>query len=148
MDNVLNWLENYKAFDNYVSIVKLENKIGQKHAVLLEAEKDNNFLEITLTDPLSEKDSEFKIQLNTLQESMTHKITNEVQIIYKGCQDKDYGTCADMCLIMLQEIIETSPSVDYSAINLIEQQHPAQKHPAQMLADIIGDGIVPCAGFE
>lgn len=104
-DNILHWLENPNIFNQYASVVKIENTTGQKHAILLHAKKENNKILLTLIDPLSEEDSIFKDELKKLAYSLQQNRI-DVEIIYSGKQDKDYGTCADICLIMLQEFIE------------------------------------------
>ena len=62
---------------------------------------------ITLIDPLSEKESIFKTEITNLA-YLFHKQGTVVQVIYSGRQDKDYGTCGDISLIMLQELIENT----------------------------------------
>ncbi len=73
---------------------------------MLYAKQENNIVRITLIDPLSQEDTEFSAQINALNSTLNNQKQSHVQIIYAGCQDKDHGTCGDMSLIMLQDIIE------------------------------------------
>lgn len=120
-DNILDWLANQNTSSQYASLVKVENAIGQKHAILVYTKQNNNQTEITLIDPLSQEDTEFAEQLNVLKAVLNNKALHQVRIIYAGCQDRDYGTCSDMCLIMLQELIEKSVNSYYSYSNYLEQ---------------------------
>jgi len=58
---------------------------------------------------MSEEDSVFKSEITNLA-NLFHQQGAIVQVIYSGKQDKDYGTCGDISLIMLLELIENSTS--------------------------------------
>jgi hypothetical protein len=91
---------------HYGALIGVENELGNKHAILLHASRiKGNLIKITLTDPLAEQDSVFKAEIKKLAHSLQQEEVN-AEIIYSGRQDKDYGTCADISLIMLQELIE------------------------------------------
>lgn len=120
LNNILNWSVNKNTFGQYATIVKIENNAGKKHAILLHAKQEDNTIEITLIDPLSQENSEFIVQLNTLKTTLSNQISHQVQIVYEGCQDKDYGTCGDMCLIMLQELIEQTANIPTIGNNFLD----------------------------
>jgi hypothetical protein len=116
----LNWLAYQNTSNQYASIVKVENVSGKKHAILLHVIQGNDTLHINLTDPLSEEDSTFKLEITNLAQSL-HQEGATIEVVYSGKQDKDYGTCADICLIMLQELIGTS--INTSCSHYLEQNH-------------------------
>ena len=60
-----------------------------------------------MIDPLSEESSTFKSEIANLT-YLFYQQGTVVQIIYSGRQVKDYGTCGDISLIMLQELIENA----------------------------------------
>jgi hypothetical protein len=92
--------------NEFFSIVTVTNDENKKHAILLHAKQEGNSLQITLIDPLSQEDTAFSAQINALKNTLNNQKQCHVQIIYAECQDKDHGTCGDMSLIMLQDIIE------------------------------------------
>ena len=55
--------------------------------------------------------------INALKNTLSNQKQHHVQIIYAGCQDKDHGTCGDMSLIMLQEVIEQASNKPTVSIN-------------------------------
>lgn len=97
----MNWLANQNTSSQYASLVKIENAIGQKHAILLHAKQKDHRTEITLIDSFSKEDSMFKIEIEKLAQSFNQKEAT-IKTVYSGRQDKDYGTCGDMSLIMLE----------------------------------------------
>ena len=100
---------------HYGALIKIENEIGNKHAVLLYASKVQNQVVITITDPLSNEDSTFKSELEKLAQSL-HEQGTIVDVMYSGRQNKDYATCADMSLIMLQELVELEANMIHKKV--------------------------------
>jgi hypothetical protein len=75
-----------------------------------------------LIDPLSEKESIFKSEITNLAQSL-HQEGRNIEVVYSGRQDENYGICADMSLIMLQELIEqyaNKPILDYHKQTIID----------------------------
>ena len=119
---------------------------------MLHATHKNNGVQITLIDPLSQEDTEFSVQINALKNALSNQKQYHVQIIYTGYQHKDYGTCGDMCLIMLQELIEKPVNktitsvgneiiidqyVDIEQINNISPIFDYDHHQLEVVGDII-----------
>ena len=116
IDKIESW-SNANTQSEFLSIVTIINSEGKKHAILLHATHKNDGIQITLIDPLSQQDSEFSVQINALKNTLSNQKQHHVQIIYAGCQDKDHGTCGDMSLIMLQEVIEQASNKPTVSIN-------------------------------
>jgi len=106
INKIEHWFNSSSKQNEFFSIVTVTNDENKKHAILLHAKQENNSVHITLIDPLSQEDTEFSAQINALNSTLNNQKQCRVQIIYAGCQDKDHGTCGDMSLIMLQNIIE------------------------------------------
>ena len=107
IDSLNNWQDHITYADNYGAITKLTNIYNNQHAVLLQAMKIDVKIAVILIDPLSQDYSEFIPQMdNLLQYISSQKSVNKVDILYSGKQDHEYETCADMSLIMLQDLIE------------------------------------------
>ena len=98
-----NWLKESKQI-HYAAIIELKNDKGSRHAVLLKSEKLGKAVEIEIVDPLSKEDSAFIGQMDKLVASIT--TPGIIHTTYSGRQDKEYGTCGDMSLIALQELLE------------------------------------------
>ena len=103
-------------YSHYSALIKLENESGDKHAVLFNASKAADHLAITITDPLSQEASTFKSKIENLTESL-HEEGRAIKVVYSGRQDEDYGTCADMSLIMLQELIEKTANESIASVD-------------------------------
>lgn len=89
----------------YGALIKLKNESGDKHAVLFHTSKAADHLAITITDPLSQEASTFKLEIENLAQSLRQE-GGLIEVVYSGKQNENYGTCADMSLIMLQDFIE------------------------------------------
>ena len=108
IDKMESWFDLNNKQSEFLAIVTVINSENKKHAVLLHSTKtDGEIQKITLIDPLSEESSTFKSEIANLT-YLFHQQGTVVQIIYSGRQDKDYGTCGDISLIMLQELIENA----------------------------------------
>lgn len=116
IDKIELW-SNANTQSGYLSIMTIINSEGKKHANLLHATHKNDVIQISLIDPLSQRDSEFSAQINALKNTLSNRKQHHVQITYAGCQDKDHGTCGDMSLIMLQEVIEQVSNTPTVSIN-------------------------------
>ncbi len=127
----------YKHCD-FLSIVTVINKRSKKHAILLHGIQKNNIIKkITLIDPLSQQDSEFFYAINEIKNTLNNQLQVEIRIFYAGCQDKDYGTCADMSLIMLQKVIEKAEQAD----RLICNSDIIDKSPYYQFNNLINNNI-------
>lgn len=104
--NLNEWHNMQDGVSLYAALVKVTNQAGVKHAILLSAQQTSGKVQITITEPLAKEDSTFGTQLNELHNALKAQGFDDVAINYAGTQDKNYGTCADMSLIMLQELIE------------------------------------------
>lgn len=117
---LLSSLEDWQIIPSphYGALVKLEDESGNKHAVLFHASKAIDHLAITITDPLSQEASTFKLEIAKLTESL-YEEGRAIKVVYSGRQDENYGTCADMSLIMLKELIEQTANIP--ALNICNQ---------------------------
>ena len=107
----LEYWYNHSELINYSAIVKVENQLDNRHAILLTASKTNNqSVVITIIDPLSDQDSMFKVEIEQLAQLLNNQGFS-TNILYSGIQDKDYGTCADLSLILLYEVLEKTHGV-------------------------------------
>jgi hypothetical protein len=102
-DAVDGWIKS-EFTNNYIALIGLEEEVsGGKHAILMEAiRQDAGGAKIFLMDPLPFLDSTFAGELECLLDSLKY----ETNVIYTGRQDKDFGTCGDVCLIIAQELLE------------------------------------------
>ena len=152
IDKIDSWSNSNNKQSDFLSITTVINGGSKKHAILLHATHKNNGVQITLIDPLSQEDTEFSVQINALKNALSNQKQYHVQIIYTGYQHKDYGTCGDMCLIMLQELIEKPVNktitsvgneiiidqyVDIEQINNISPIFDYDHHQLEVVGDII-----------
>ena len=128
--NLHTW-QNTSNSSKYSALVKIDHSLlNVKHALLLMVERNNNDICITITDPLAKEDSIFAIELDNLCDLLkTHLGFQNIVIHYAGIQNKDYATCADICLIELQQLVSTT-------INESNMQIGIQDFA---LAELIGD---------
>jgi hypothetical protein len=110
--NLFNKIESWSNLNDkqseFLAIITVINSENKKHAVLVHSTKSNcEIQKIALIDPLSENESIVKPEITNLV-YLFHKKGTVIQVIYSGRQDKNYGTCGDISLIMLQELVENT----------------------------------------
>ena len=97
------------AFET-LTMISVQGSSCTKHLVLCAIYKsiEEKKMNISLIEPLSRKDSIYKSELNLIKERIETLSLGVLNLIYSGLQDKNYGTCGDICLIMMQKVIELS----------------------------------------
>ncbi len=98
------WFE-AKTYQYYTGIVGIENKQGDKHAILLYGIKSSNNKEsiFKIIDPLSKKDNMFTQEIEYLASDI--KSFGKVSVLYSGIQGKEHGICGDISIILLQDLL-------------------------------------------
>lgn len=112
LSNLTKWIKKSEVGEECLSVIGIKND-DELHACVIQVISNNQQLNINIIDPLSEEDSEFKAQLSELQRSIEKELAQytdllQCNIIYSGVQDVGYGTCGDMCLIMIQQLLENA----------------------------------------
>ncbi len=122
--NKVNIIQAIKQWNNsddvpaqYLSILTLTNAERKKHALTLHIEKHNNILKITIADPLSCDNAEFKQEIRELRGLLSIFPGIRYKVVHTAIQDINSPTCADVSLhAILESILDSGACADLSLI--------------------------------
>ena len=106
LDKVMAWHDSNEEQKHFLSIATVINSAGKKHALAVHIEKEYNISKVYIIDPLSCDKSEFKQEISDLQNILSILPGVSYQI-YTGEQDINAGTCGDISLFELFNILNS-----------------------------------------